>query len=221
VPAVEQAVARGVPVFAHVTSSATDKVTAAVLDDDLKIGRRQGEYMAKALGGRGNVAMLDGPAAADWSLRRVQGFKEVLAKYPDIRIVAERNGIPDRADAQRLAQDLLLAFSDLDGIFTVADGMAMGAADAAMHANRIERLTITTASFSRETVPYLEAGHIDVNVDENPVLMGRTAINVVIRALNGEAVPKVTYVPSPAITRENLANVDAKIQWAPEEWRLK
>ena len=222
VPAVEQAVARGIPVFAHVTSSATDKITAAVLDDDDAIGRRQAEFMGNALHGNATVAMLSGPAAADWSARRARGFKEVMAaKFPNIKIVAERNGIPDRADAQRLAEDLLVTFPDLAGLFTVADGMAMGAADAAIAAHRIDGVTITTASFSRETIPYITAGHIDVNVDENPLLMGRTAINIVTRALNGEAVPKIVYVPSPAITRENLESVNKATQWAPEEWSLK
>jgi ribose transport system substrate-binding protein len=222
VPAVERAVEKGIPVFAHVTSSATDRITAAVLDDDDAIGRRQAQFMGQALHGQGQVAMLSGPAAADWSSRRARSFKAVMAaEFPNIKIVAERHGIPDRADAQRLAEDLLVGFPDLAGLFAVADGMAMGAADAAIAAQRIDRITITTASFSRETVPYLTAGHIDVNVDENPVLMGRTALNTVVRALNGEAVPKITYVPSPAITRDKLAAVDEKTQWAPEDWHLK
>ena len=222
VPAVDRAVASGVPVFAHVTSSATASVTAAVLDDDLAIGRRQAEFMGRALGGRGQVAMLSGPAAADWSARRAQGFKEVMAaQFPGIEIVAERNGIPDRADAQRLTEDLLVTFPNLAGIFTVADGMAMGAADATIAARRINRVTITTASFSRETVPYIRSGYIDVNVDENPVLMGRVSINTVVRALNGEVVPSVIYVPSPSITRDNVDSVNAETQWAPEDWRLE
>lgn len=166
--------------------------------------------------------MLSGPAAADWSARRAQGFKEVMAaQFPGIEIVAERNGIPDRADAQRLTEDLLVTFPNLAGIFTVADGMAMGAADATIAARRINRVTITTASFSRETVPYIRSGYIDVNVDENPVLMGRVSINTVVRALNGEVVPSVTYVPSPSITRDNLDSVNAQTQWAPEDWRLE
>jgi ABC-type sugar transport system substrate-binding protein len=222
VPAVERAVESGVPIFAHVTSSATKRITAAVLDDDPAIGSRQAEFMGQLLNGKGQVAMLSGPAAADWSSQRAKAFRETLARdFPKIEIAAERFGIPDRADAQKLTEDLLVKFPKLDGIFTVADGMAMGAADAAIAAKRIEEITITTASFSRETVPYLEAGHIDVNVDESPVLMGRTALNTVVRALNGEVVPSLTYVPSPAITRENVTKVSAEKQWAPETWRLK
>jgi ABC-type sugar transport system substrate-binding protein len=221
-PAVDKAAAAGIPVFAHVTSSASKNVVAAVIDDDLEIGRRQARYMGTALHGGGTVLMLDGPSAAEWSSRRVRGFKEVLKnQYPKIRIVAERFGIPDRADAQRIAQDMLTTFPSASGIFTVADGMAMGAADAARAANPNKRITVTTASFSRETVPYLKAGYIGVNVDENPVLMGRTVVDTAVRGLNGESVPSTVYVPNPSITKANLGSVNAATQWAPPSWRLK
>jgi ribose transport system substrate-binding protein len=168
------------------------------------------------------LVMLDGPAAADWSVRRVQGFKEVIgSKYPGITVVAERNGIPDRADAQRLTEDILSANPKLDGIITVADGMAMGAADAVAKAGRSGQITITTASFSRESVPYMEKGWIKLNVDENPVVMGREAINNVVNALNGTPVPKTIYVPNPAMTAQNLSTVDASKRWAPDGWSLK
>jgi ribose transport system substrate-binding protein len=219
--AVDRATARQVPVFAHVTSSSSKNIVSAVVDDDLEIGRRQAEYMGTSIKGRGNVVMLNGPAAAEWSSNRVKGFKQVVgAKFPNINIVAERTGIPDRADAQRLTEDLLTTFPDLSGIFTVADGMAMGAADAIKSAGRAKKMTITTASFSRETIPYLQAGNIGVNVDENPVLMGRTIVNIAIRALNGEIVPATVYVPNPAITSANLNSVQSTTQWAPDGWRI-
>ena len=222
VPAVDNAVAHGIPVFAHVTSSNTDKVSSSVIDDDVEIGRQQATFMGKALGGKGSVAMLDGPAAADWSSRRVQGFKEVLGQqFPAIRIVAERNGIPDRADAQRIAEDVLSANRSLDGIFTVADGMAIGVADAVTKAQRTASITVTTASFSQESLPYMEKGLIKLNVDENPVLMGRVAVNDVIHGLNGNTVPRTIYVPNPAWTAENIKSVDASTHWAPEDWRLR
>ena len=220
-PAVDRASRAGVPVFTHVTSSSSKHVISAVVNDDLDIGRKQAQFMGEALQGRGRIGMLNGPAAADWATLRARGFKEVLAeKFPAVQIVAERFGVPDRADARRLAEDLLTADARLNGMFTVADGMAMGAADAAFAAQRIDGLVITTASFSRETLPYLRKGHIDLNVDENPVVMGRVALNTVIRALNGERVPGTIYVPSPSITARHLPMLDLATRWAPEDWQL-
>lgn len=220
--AVDRAAAAGVPVFTHVTSSESKRVVSAVLDDDPEIGRKQARFMGQALSGRGRIAMLNGPAGAEWSMRRVEGFKDVLRnEFPGVEIVAEREGIPDRSDAKRLAEDLFVAFSELDGVFTVADGMAMGVVDAAQAAHRVDKLIVTTASFSRETVPFLQKKYIDVNVDENPVLLGRIAVNIVVRALNGEIVPSVVLVPNPEITAGNLDSVDPAVQWAPMDWRMR
>ncbi len=219
VPVVDRISANGTPVFAHVTSAATKGISSSVVNDDLEIGRQQARFMGKALGGKGSVAMLNGPAAADWASLRVKGFKEVLAaEFPGIKIVAERNGIPDRADAQRLTEDLLSANRQLDGLFTVADGMAMGAVDAMRNASRTE-IVLTTASFSQESLPYMRDGLIDLNVDENPVLMGRAAVDNLVRALNGEPVARTVFVPSPAYTGENSVSVNPSLQWAPKGWQ--
>lgn len=221
VPAVERAAAKGIPVFAHVTSTASPKIVSTVANDDVGIGRQQAQFMGEALKGRGRVAMLNGPSAGEWSINRRAGFKEVMAaKYPGIVIVAEKYGIPDRSEFQRITEDLLASTPDLDGIFTVADSIALGAADAAKNAGRLDRLVITTTSFSKETLPYLKSGAIDVNVDENPVLMGRLALNNVVRGLNGDPVPKMIYVPSPAMTAATLGTVTDS-HWAPDDWRLQ
>jgi ABC-type sugar transport system substrate-binding protein len=194
---------------------------SVVYDDDVEIGRKQARYMGQALHGRGKIAMLDGPAAGEWSIRRVKGFKEVMAaQYPGIQIVAEKFSSPERPSAQKLMEDILSANPVLDGVFTVADSMALGVADAASHAGRLDQLVITTTSFSKEVLPYLKSGAIKVDVDENPVLMGRVALDNVVRGLNGDPVPKIVYVPSPAMTAESAKTITAD-HWAPETWRLK
>ena len=221
VPSVDRVVERGIPVFAHVTSAATKAISSSVVDDDLSIGQQQARFMGRALKGQGAVAMLNGPAAADWASLRVKGFKQVMAEeFPGIRIVAERNGIPDRADAQRLTEDLLAANPKLAGLFSVADGMAMGAADAMVSANRLG-IVLTTASFSQESLPYMAKGLIALNVDENPVLMGRAALDNVVRALNGDTVPRLIYVPNPAYSAAQAASLERAGQWAPQGWAPK
>jgi ABC-type sugar transport system substrate-binding protein len=219
--AVDRAVAAGIPVLTHVTSSNSQKISGSVLPDNVAIGRKQARHMCDALGGNGIVAMLNGPAAADWSSDRVKGFKRELATdCPNVTIVAERFGIPDRADAQRLAGDILAAFPQINGVFTVADGMALGVADAARGISRARHLTITTASFSRETLPHVQNGDISVNVDESPVVTGQEIVNRAVQLLNGEQIPRNTFVPIPAWTQATIAKVSPD-HWAPDGWRIK
>lgn len=136
----------------------------------------------------------------DSSLSSCDGGNRGTSQF-DARAANCTEASPDRADALRITEDLLTTFPTLNGIFSVADGMAMGAVDAINAHKPRRQITVTTASFSRETVPYLKAGLIGINVDEDPVLMGRTAVNTAVRGLNGEKVPKTIYIPNRGITK--------------------
>ena len=75
---------------------------------------------------------------------------------------------------------------------------------------------MTTASFSKESVPYIRSGQISLNVDESPVLQGRTAINAVVYVLNGYTIPETIYVPIPGIDKETLDIMNLSNRWAPD-----
>lgn len=72
---------------------------------------------------------------------------------------------------------------------------------------------------AKAIVASMRDGLIDLNVDENPVLMGRAAVDNLVRALNGEPVARTVYVPSPAYTGETAARVNKDGQWAPKGWQ--
>ena len=67
------------------------EVVCHIASDNVAGGRLAGEYLAKALGGEGKVAIINQPAITS-VLDRVQGFREVIAKYPHLQIVADVNG---------------------------------------------------------------------------------------------------------------------------------
>lgn len=88
-------------------------------------GFMAGEKMAKDLSGKGKVAILDGVPVVP-ILERVAGFKEAIAKFPDIEIVDVQNGRQDRSVAMDVTENMLQANPDLQAIFSVNDGGALG-----------------------------------------------------------------------------------------------
>jgi ribose transport system substrate-binding protein/inositol transport system substrate-binding protein len=44
-------------------------------------------YIAKEIGGKGNIAVLLGPLGSDAEIGRTQGYDNVLKSYPDIKVV--------------------------------------------------------------------------------------------------------------------------------------
>ncbi|WP_145502167.1 substrate-binding domain-containing protein [Yersinia similis] len=85
-----------------------------------------GEYLAKSLGGKGKVAILDGIPVVP-ILERVRGFEDAIKKYPDIKIVTKQNGKQKRDSALTVTENMLQSVPDLAGIFSVNDVGALGA----------------------------------------------------------------------------------------------
>ena len=90
VPVVEKAVDNGIPVINDGIATNTPKVTGFVGEDLYVMGEMLGVYIAEALGGKGNIAMLSGPAGLDLTNFRVSGFKDYIALFPELQVVAEK-----------------------------------------------------------------------------------------------------------------------------------
>jgi ABC-type sugar transport system substrate-binding protein len=82
VPAVEQAIAAGIPVVNDGIATHSDKVTGFVGEPSYVMTELLAAFVADKLGGKGEVVMLSGPSGLDLTKLRVNGFKDYLAKFP-------------------------------------------------------------------------------------------------------------------------------------------
>lgn len=122
--AVKSAKAAGI-VVAAVDANAKGPVDTFVGSKNYDAGVMACEYMAKALDGKGNVAILDGIPVVP-ILERVRGCKDALKKHPGIKIVTTQNGKQERDQALAVTENMIQANPGLKGIFSVNDGGAMG-----------------------------------------------------------------------------------------------
>lgn len=97
--AINDAVARGVPVMTFDSDVPQSKRFAFYGVDDLKTGRSVMAELAAQMNGKGKVAILAGNQNAPNLQRRVQGVKEEAAKHPGIQIVGTFNHIETPQDA--------------------------------------------------------------------------------------------------------------------------
>lgn len=98
------------------------------------------KYLADELGGKGEVAILDGIPVVP-ILERVEGCKAAFAEYEGIELVDTQNGRQDRSVALGVVENMIQSHSDLAGIFSVNDGGAMGALAAIQGSGRDIKLT--------------------------------------------------------------------------------
>jgi len=83
------------------------------------------EWLVKQLNGNGNIVYVSGIADQPGNIARDKAAMDVLAKYPNIKLLTKANGNWDQAAAQQVMTDLLGSFPNIDGVLT-QDGMTLG-----------------------------------------------------------------------------------------------
>lgn len=109
---------------------------AAVVSDDAEAGRLQMQYIAEKLDGKGSIVILLGDLANNSTTNRTKGVKEVLAKYPGIKIEQEQTGIWSRDKGMTLVNDWLTQGREFQAVLSNNDEMAIGAAMALKSAGK-------------------------------------------------------------------------------------
>ena len=117
---VERAEAGGTPVVLCAAPLQTDKYTSLVAIDWKGRYTVVGEWLAKELGGKGNIIMLDGQAGVSDSDEAGAAVRAVLAKYPDIKVVGEGYSDWSIAKAKQLTETMMAKGVQIDGAY--ADG---------------------------------------------------------------------------------------------------
>ena len=152
--AVHMAKAQDVIVVA-VDANANGPVDTFVGSKNRDAGYQSCKYLADALGGFGEVAILDGIPVVP-ILQRVEGCKAALAEYDGITLVDTQNGRQDRSVALGVVENMIQSHQNLAGIFSVNDGGAMGALAAIQGSGR--DIKLTSVDGAPEAVAAIAAG---------------------------------------------------------------
>jgi len=204
VSAVEEANRVGIPVFTADIASAGGKVMAHVASDNAQGGRLVGEYLAAQLHGKGNVAILDQPTLVS-VIDRVRGFREAIARHPDIHIVAApavERGLRDVA--KNKMDNLLQSHPDLNGVFGSNDDCALGALASVRAAGRNNIVIVGFDAIPEARAAISEGSPLKADAIQYPEVIGRTTIETVYRVLHGEQVPPIVAVPVGIVDRDSL-----------------
>lgn len=217
---VEQAVAAGIPVVGISSPPSTDKLAAIVSADHYDMGKLQAECLSKAIGGKGEVAMMAGPAGQVWSDRRAAGFKETLARIaPEVKIVAESRQADNRNSALTVAEDWTQRFPDLAGIYAATDDMAAGIISAYKSAGALDKVKVSASNLSPTAQQLLKDGALVCTSIQQIVAQGRSAMDQAAAAAAGKPVEKSVVLPALLVTAENLDSVDLSSVVAPKGYR--
>lgn len=152
--AVHAAKAAGAIVVA-VDANANGPVDTFVGSKNRDAGYMSCKYLGEALGGKGEVAILDGIPVVP-ILQRVEGCKAALDEFPEIELVDTQNGRQDRSVALGVVENMIQSKPNLAGIFSVNDGGAMGALAAIQGSGK--DIKLTSVDGAPEAVQAIAAG---------------------------------------------------------------
>jgi len=212
VPAIEKANRAGIPVVivdtrvdAKAMSESNGKVASFIGSDNYEGGKLAGEFIAKKLGGKGKVAVLEGIPGHETGDSRLKGFREALKATPEIEIVASQTANWERDQGFNVFQNILQSHPDIQAVFACSDLMALGAVEAIAAAKKTGQITVIGFDASDEARKAVLAGTMDATVAQSPAEMGALAVENAYHLIKGEAVKAELVVPIKLITKENAA----------------
>ena len=197
-------------VMINVVSTCTDwesaGISAVACGDNVKAGENEMQHVADLLEGKGNVAILTGPSSTTDSLDRLEGYRNILANYPEMtEVVAPADCEWDTAKAQATVESWLSAY-DLDAIVCQNDGMAVGAGNAA-GAN--SGIVITGLDGTPDGYEAIKDGRITGTVAQDGGAMAANGIEAAVTLLDGgELENNLIIVDSVWIDSSNVADYE-------------
>ena len=132
---------------------------------------------------------MEGVSGNDAAINRKAGFEKEISNFPDIEIVTSQVANWNREQAFKLFQNILQANQNLNALFACNDEMALGAS-AALEQSGIPKNKIIIVGFDAidEAKKAVNDGRIDATIAQQPSLMGKEAVNLSIKTLNGEEI---------------------------------
>ena len=136
--------------------------------------------------GKGNAAIMLGELASNATQERTQGNKEVIAKYPDIKVVQEQTANYQRNQAIDLMNNWITNGVKFDAVAANNDEMAIGAIFAMQQAG-VDPKTKCVGGIdaTADALDQMKKGNLAVTVFQAAKGQGRGAIDATGDARRG------------------------------------
>jgi len=195
IPAVMKAKKAGIPVVL-IDRNVDQKVAAAGKDyvtfigsDFVDQGRRAGEWLIQATGGKGKIIELEGTVGSSPANDRKKGFDDAIKKHGGMQIVASQSGDFARDKGRQVMETLLQAHPDVTAVYAHNDEMAIGAIAALEAAGKKPGQDVTVVSIdgTRDALQAIIDGKMGATVQSSP-FFGPISCETMKRYAKGEKI---------------------------------
>jgi ribose transport system substrate-binding protein len=209
---VREATAAGIKVITFDAPAPSTESLTYIGTDNSKAGYDAGLHMARAMGYRGELAILQGGLSATNLNLRTQGFERALASdAPGVKVVEVVDEHGDFSESVVKTESLLESYPNLAGIFSVS---AEGAPAAAMVVKRrglAGRVRIAGFDDLADTLNGIRDGTISFCVVQQTYKMGWLTVERLLDAVHGVPLPPVIDTGVVVVDRSNVDTYESGI----------
>lgn len=204
-PAVKEAASAKIPmIVVNSTVTNMDEAAGYVGSNDEQAGQMEMQYIADKLSGKGNIVILQGPIGNSAEVGRTKGIKDILAKYPDIKVIGMQPGNWDTALAMTLTENFVQANKQIDAVVAENDEMALGAVKAVSEKQQ-SSIKIIGVDAIPGALKAVQSGTMVATVFQDAAAQGAQAVDEAIEAAQGQTIPKNHFIPFQLVTPDNVS----------------
>ncbi len=182
----------------------------AYIGTDNKLGGKQvAEHLAKLVGEKGKVYVVNTNPDVSSVIDRGNGFKEGIAEFPNIQLVGMDYCMDNQQKAMEQTTAALQKNPDIVGIFGVNVFSAQGAAQAVKNAGLVGAVKVASWDATQTLIDALKAGDIDLVLAQLPAEIGSLGVDSGYKYLTQKIAPQKKIIPGfQFFTKDNVNSPD-------------
>lgn len=207
VPALDMCEAADIPLVGVNMLINTEEEYHYVGPDDVLAGELEMQHAIDAIGGEGNVVILEGPIGQSAQIQRLEGNMNVLEQYEGkVELLAQQTANWSREEALTLVENWIETFGgEIDAVIAQNDEMALGAIQALEAAGVKDDVVVTGVDAIKDGCNAIKEGQLLGTVYQDAALEGQEAIQKAYDVLEGTVTEKkLDYIEMTWITEENV-----------------
>src|SRR4051795_13405706 len=190
------------------TLEQADFAVSQIASDNEGGGKAAATTLAKLIGGKGKVFVVNVKPGISTTDARGKGFEEG-AKVAGLQYVGQQYDDNDPAKAAAIVKSILAKNPDLKGIFATNLFSAEGAATGIREAGKQNQVKIVGFDAGPKQVEDLKSGIVQALIAQKPADIGAQGVQQAYAALTGKPTKKQIGTGFVSLTKDNLAENSA------------
>jgi ribose transport system substrate-binding protein len=203
--------AQGIKIIA-IDGDLNDKsvMTTNIQSDGVAGGGLAGDALAKAVGEKGTVLIIDNATGSVVSKARTDGFSKAIAKYPNMKVLPIQYSGNDVSKAASIVSTTASTHSDLVGVFGAETNNTQGALTGVRESGKNGKVKVVGYDTADPIVAALKDGSLTGTVVQYPRGEGITGVDSAVAAMKGESVPRDQSADAIFVTPDTVNSDKAK-----------